>query len=153
MPVPSYRVAFSVDGSYRDRVRTRRLSALVRRTLLSENVPAPHSVSVVITNGAIVRGLNRRFRGQDRTTDVLSFGLNDRDGFVVGEGASQLGEIVISFPTARRQAREAGHDVEEELEHLLVHGVLHLLGYDHERSRDEKVMRAREEELLGRAAH
>lgn len=100
-----------------------------------------------------MRDLNRRFRRQDSATDVLSFGLADNAGFVAGEGARQLGEIVISFPTAKRQAREAGHDVEEELEHLLVHGILHLLGYDHERARDEKVMRAREEALLGRTAH
>ena len=64
-----------------------------------------------------------------------------------------MGEIVISYPTAARQAEEAGHTVDEELAHLLVHGILHLLGYDHESRADARRMRAREEALLGRAAH
>jgi probable rRNA maturation factor len=61
----------------------------------------------------------------------------------------QLGEIVISYPTAARQAQEAGHPVDEELAHLLVHGVLHLLGHDHQSPAEARRMRAREEALLG----
>jgi len=153
MSSPLYQVRLIVDNAYRERVRSRKLAALLRRALDSEEVPAPCAISVVVTSDAAVRDLNRRFRRQDTATDVLSFGMEDDAGFVAGEGPPHLGEIVISFPTAKRQAREAGHHVDAELEHLLVHGVLHLLGYDHERLRDQTIMRAREEALLGRTAH
>ncbi len=153
MPGPSYRVAFVVDPPYRARVRTRSLAALVRRTLASEGAPPPLVLSVAITNDATVRKLNRRYRGEDAPTDVLSFGLDSRERFVSAAGAPQLGDVVISYPTAQRQARTAGHSLDNELAHLLVHGVLHLLGYDHETPREATAMRAREEALLGRAAH
>ncbi len=69
------------------------------------------------------------------------------------ETERQLGEIVISVETAERQAREAGHSLEREIAHLLVHGVLHILGYDHAEPEDERAMRAREEAILGHEAH
>jgi probable rRNA maturation factor len=121
--------------------------------LRAERVAAPLSVSVVITNDATIRDLNRRFRQQDRATDVLSFQLDSDPQVVSLDRVKLLGEIVISMQTARRQARTAGHSVDDELAHLLVHGVLHLLGYDHERPRDAKQMREREEDLLGPHVH
>jgi rRNA maturation RNase YbeY len=108
---------------------------------------------VVITNDIAVRRLNSRFRGDDNTTDVLSFTLDDDEAFVTTTTLRHLGEIVISYPTARRQARKAGHGVDDELAHLVVHGVLHLLGYDHKRAADQRVMRAKEEALLGHHIH
>ena len=154
MPAPAYRVTFTVAPPYRPRVRVRSLAALVRRALASEGAPQPLVVSVAITDDETVRELNRRYRGEDASTDVLSFGLDSDEKFVAVPGADvQLGDVVISYPTARRQAREAGHSLDDELAHLLVHGVLHLLGYDHETPREAKAMRAREEALLGRAAH
>lgn len=77
-----------------------------------------------ITTDREVRGLNRRFLGEDRVTDVLSFPS--------GDGIGSLGDIAIAYPCARRQAREMGHSADTELRVLLLHGVLHLLGYDHE---------------------
>ena len=73
-----------------------------------------------------MRRLNARWRKQDRTTDVLAFAQE-------GPARGLLGDVVISIPTARRQARERGHSLPDELRVLLIHGVLHLLGYDHER--------------------
>jgi rRNA maturation RNase YbeY len=151
MPGSPYRVILIVDRAYRSRVRTRSLAALVRRVLASEQA-APNGVSVVLTSDARVRALNLRFRSADATTDVLSFNL-DGDPRFADAGQALLGEIVISVPTAGRQARAAGHSIDDELAHLLAHGVLHLLGYDHQRPRDAKTMRAREEALLGRAVH
>ena len=110
-------------------------------------------VSVVVTDDDTVRQLNQRFRGVDAATDVLSFRL-DTDGFVTPpDSRRQLGELIISYPTAARQADEAGHDVEGELAHLVVHGLLHLIGYDHESPSDRRAMREREDALLGRPAH
>jgi len=104
-------------------------------------------LSVLLVGDRAMRSLNRRYRGKDRTTDVLSFSFRE------GQGADVqhllLGDIVISVPTALRQAREAGHTLYGEVDRLLVHGLLHLLGYDHERgAADDRRMRARERRLL-----
>jgi len=122
--------------------------------MAAENVIEGAGLSIVITNDRAVRDLNRRFVGIDEPTDVLSFPLKGKRPFVTSSaGARQVGEVVIAFPTAARQARRAGHSVDDELAHLLVHGILHILGYDHDRPRQERRMRAREDELLVRAAH
>ena len=120
----------------------------------------PHThVSVVIADDEVVRELNRQHRGLDEKTDVLSFSFthegeyygekeqktreNDVD-FVLPPGENDdasLGEIIISYSQTRRQAEVAGHTAEQELTVLLVHGVLHLLGYDHEEPNDEAEMK------------
>lgn len=94
-----------------------------------------------------MRTLNRRYRRKDRTTDVLSFAAREGGGpQVPGE---PLGDIVISVPTAERQARKDGETLRRSLDRLLIHGLLHLLGYDHERGRrDARRMEARERALL-----
>ena len=81
------------------------------------------TVTVALVGDAAMRRLNRRFAGKDRATDVLSFPS--------GEGEGPLGDIAIATGVARRQAREAGHTYAEELRVLALHGLLHLLGYDH----------------------
>jgi len=88
--------------------------------------------------------LNRQYRGIDRATDVLSFPQteNRTQNFV-------LGDIVINLPRAKRQAAEQGITLNEELKRLMIHGLLHLIGYDHEKSRYQKnKMRSKERELL-----
>ncbi len=132
MASPGYRVLVHVDPEFALAVRRRQIITLARRALASDEVSVPAVLSVVVTDDETVRELNRRYRHVDAPTDVLSFGMAE-DRFIVPPGsARQLGEIVISYPTARRQAEEAGRPVENELAHLLVHGLLHLLGYDHE---------------------
>lgn len=118
------------------------------------------SLSVLVTSDDVVQGLNRDFRGYDEPTDVLSFGLSElakpavddaasSDGFILPPGAPlQLGEVVIAYPTAARQAAAHGRSVEHELAHLLIHGILHLLGYDHYDPEEERAMRAREDLTL-----
>ena len=82
------------------------------------------SVTVALVSDARIRALNRRYRGKDRATDVLSF---------PGAAPGMLGDIVIAAGVVRRQAQAAGHSVQTELRVLALHGLLHLLGYDHER--------------------
>ena len=122
---------------------------------------------VVIGDDDTVRDLNRRHRGLDETTDVLAFSnisegryygdepprpADDAGAFVTPPGqAVDLGEVVISYPQAVRQARQAGHSVRRELAALLAHGLLHLLGYDHEDPGDEAEMTARQEALMAEA--
>ena len=103
-------------------------------------------VHVVITGDARIHELNRRFRNLDKATDVLSF----PDGDELPSGSRLLGEVVISLETARRQAQELGHSEQRELAELALHGVLHLLGYDHEQDQgtmDDLELRMREELL------
>jgi rRNA maturation RNase YbeY len=91
------------------------------------------TLTVLFAGDARMRSLNARYRGIDATTDVLSFPAKGGDEFVRLPGRPHLGDVAISVPVARRQALERGHGVAREIEILLLHGYLHLLGYDHER--------------------
>ncbi len=91
---------------------------------------ASHEVSILFCGDARMAALNRRWRGKDRPTDVLAFPVSD-------SGGRFLGDIVISVPYASRQARRRGEPASREIDRLLVHGYLHLLGYDHETDRGE----------------
>jgi len=130
------------------------LERLAVHALEHERVPAPAELSVLLAGDALVHELNRDYRGTDAPTDVLSFAQEEGEAFAAADGAPRhLGDVVISLDTARRQAADAGVAFAAEVSHLLVHGVLHLLGYDHERPDDEALMRAREDAILGGAAH
>ncbi len=118
----------------------------INTVLKSENFGRAAEVSVTVVDDSSIHVMNRKSRGVDRPTDVLSFPVFDED---FGVGLSVLGDIVISYETAVRQAVEYGHAVEREIAFLTVHSMLHLLGYDHETSpEDEKEMFARQEEIL-----
>jgi probable rRNA maturation factor len=103
---------------------------------------------VLVTDDQTVRQLNLDYTGEDAPTDVLAFSLTEGEEFVSPDGVLRLGEVIISYHTAQRQAAEAGRPVRDEVDHLLVHGILHLLGYDHAEAKEEERMRARERELL-----
>jgi probable rRNA maturation factor len=103
-------------------------------------------LSVLIVDDARIHRLNARYRGVDRPTDVLAFAM--REGPFAHLHPQILGDVVISAQTALRQARARRHALAEELTRLLIHGTLHLLGYDHEVSpADARLMRAKEREL------
>lgn len=103
-------------------------------------------VSVLLVDDEQIQGLNRQYRHKDTPTDVLAFPQQDDSTPAI---ASQLlGDIVISIPTAQRQAQGRGHSLEQELKVLLIHGLLHLLGYDHIQDNDHTIMRQKEVELL-----
>lgn len=94
-----------------------------------------------------MRGLNLMYRGKDRTTDVLAFSI--KEGKYSDINPDILGDIVISANTAKMQAGEKGHGLYDEIALLLIHGILHLTGYDHERGKKEELrMRKKERELL-----
>ena len=93
-------------------------------------------MTIVVTGNAQLRALNRAFREVDAPTDVLSFSVDDQPG----PDAVYLGDVVISYPQARVQARSGGHPADAELQLLVVHGVLHLLGHDHYDEAEKKVM-------------
>ena len=108
-------------------------------------------VDITIVDDEEIHQLNRNYRNVDRPTDVLSFALDedDEDEPELLEGQLHLlGDIIISAETATRQAEEFGHGLEREIVYLAVHGLLHLLGYDHMVEEDKVIMRAKEEEAL-----
>jgi len=111
----------------------------------------PHTeVSLVLADDEYIRVLNRQYRDKDCSTDVLSFALNEGEEPLMVDGPEEvlLGDIIISLETATRQAEEYGHSLERELAYLTVHGILHLLGYDHMSEEDKKEMRQEEEYVL-----
>ncbi len=121
--------------------------------LLEENDLKMAEVGLIITSDAALRTLNFQYRGKDQVTDVLSFNYLDEaeneDGLVEDPGEEEcLGDIYISIQQARRQASEIGHSLEREVAFLAVHGMLHLLGYDHRDDISEKTMLARQRELM-----
>jgi probable rRNA maturation factor len=104
-------------------------------------------LSIVLTVDEKLRELNRDYLGIDAPTDVLSFPASESDPET---GARYLGDILISIPRAVKQARAAGHDLQDEVQLLVVHGVLHLLGHDHAGAEDKASMWAAQAEILER---
>ena len=129
-----------------------RLKATAGRLLELVGLPdAEWSLSIIDDDA--MEALNRKWRGKESTTDVLSFPqLDDEEleAAYASDGAGALiGDVVISLPTAKRQAKEFGHSLSDEIDRLLAHGLLHLLGYDHERGpNDARSQRLREYHLL-----
>ena len=112
-------------------------------------------LGVLVVGDRKMRALNHLYRGMDRTTDVLSFSMLEGEGgtggFKGGGGdvPLMLGDVVISAPMAASQAEALGHSLEREMVFLLIHGMLHLMGYDHERSKaDERKMLKKQRELI-----
>ncbi len=135
---------------------------LLDRLVRSESLAGAWELSLVITDDAGIRAINREWRAKDTSTDVLSFPqfefwngrlAEDAERLPASEEWLLLGDIMISFETCVRQAGEIGHSVRDEFLRLLVHGLLHLVGYDHERGPDEEaLMQGREDELLAGTA-
>jgi probable rRNA maturation factor len=128
------------------------LRNVVEQALTAENASPASEVSVLITGQDRIHELNRTYLDEDRPTDVLSFPMvppGDNTGFIAPpDGLVHLGEIVISLPQATEQAREHAHSTQREIAILTIHGVLHLLGYDHAEPEEETRMKKREGEIL-----
>jgi len=131
------------------------LKRVIETALKIAKMHEPVEVDCVITDNPTIHRLNKLYRGIDSPTDVLSFGLSDKQpaadsvAFPVDPGAASfLGEIIISYQRTVEQAPAHGNTVEQELNLLLVHGTLHLLGHDHEENTDARKMRAWEKKIL-----
>ena len=125
----------------------------IEATLDFEDFRNVCEVSVTFTDNEGIHELNKKFRGVDKPTDVLSFPLFDYEGESeeppIDEIINNLGDIVISLERAKEQAEEFGHSYKRETAFLCVHSMLHLLGYDHEKSEeDDRDMRARQTEIM-----
>ena len=165
-------IDISVDEPYQQELSEVWLRTVMEAALV-EALPQgePAQVGLVVTDDKTVQELNRQFRGLDEVTDVLSFSAfhsgywegdpqesdeaspesvdSEELNFVLPPGEpSPLGEVIISFPQTIRQAQERNGPVEQELALLIIHGVLHLVGYDHMESEDEAQMQAKERSAL-----
>ena len=123
----------------------------VSAVLEYEGIEGDMSVSVTLTDNDHIHKLNKKFRGVDRHTDVLSFPMYERDELdemIIEGGVLELGDIVISIERAHEQALEIGNTFLEEIAFLTVHSMLHLLGYDHERSSEDDELQCRVQKTI-----
>ncbi|MGH6981543.1 MAG: rRNA maturation RNase YbeY [Stellaceae bacterium] len=116
-----------------------KLARETARAALADAGRAEGELSVILSDDAAIRVLNRRWRGKDAPTNVLSFATGE---------AALLGDVVLAFETVSREAKDQGKPLSHHVRHLIVHGVLHLLGHDHERARDATRMENRERRIL-----
>ena len=144
-----HHIDIEVRASYRRRADVALLRAAAQCTLASRRLRAPRGVSITVTDTRTVRRLNRDFLGQDEPTDVLAFNT-DFPRLRRPDGVRELGALVIALPVAARGARDRGVVLADELALLVVHGTLHLLGFDHQTRRDDAAMRALERVALER---
>jgi probable rRNA maturation factor len=152
MGLKAVEINILVDEGVEAGVEPAWLEDVAQRVLAAEKATAKTEVGIVVTGQEMVQQLNRNYRGQDEPTDVLAFSARDEaDGsrFILApDGLSHLGEVIIAYPQAAIQAEEHGHSLKKELTILLIHGLLHLLGYEHEEADAERKMQTREKELL-----
>ena len=150
-------VTVAIPRGWARRINARLTRSVVLRALELDRWQGPATLDVLFVRDQEIRDINATHRGIDEETDVLSFPLLDlkpgtgltEDFFVLPPDASpHLGDVVISVDRVEAQAKEAGHSEQRELAYLTVHGVLHILGYDHESPAERREMRTREEEVL-----
>lgn len=138
-------LGIQVEEHFREVVDEEWLKQIVEQALAAEGIRHPVELGLVITNDEVMCNLNRVYRNIDATTDVLSFALHEENpehdesvSFVPPpDGVLHLGEIIISYPQAQRQAQEYQHTIEEEMELLIIHGLRNLLGHEEPKHEQE----------------
>ncbi|HQA50702.1 MAG TPA: rRNA maturation RNase YbeY [Syntrophomonadaceae bacterium] len=138
---------------------TRNLQQVIKRVVNTMaqtlKLTANTEVSIMIVDNEYIQELNFIYRGQNMPTDVLSFAMNElgeeEPDFDFSGEVNVLGDIVVSLEKAQEQGQEYGHSLERELGYLVAHGMLHLLGYDHETEEERKLMRDLEEKIMSAA--
>lgn len=129
-----------------EKIDTTELDSVIKFACKHLNIENP-LLNIVIVDNKKIREINKEYRNKDSVTDVISFAFEEVND-VDYENVRFLGEIYISYERCKEQALDFGHSVRREFSYLAVHGLLHLLGYDHMNEEDKKVMRSLEEEIL-----
>ena len=124
-------------------------TAIIEQALKTLGIEDDVEVSCVLVDDKRIHEINREYRHIDRSTDVISFAMEDNDQFYVEGMPRTLGDIFISVDHAKKQAEEYGHSLRREMCFLFTHGILHLLGYDHMTDEQEKEMFGLQDEILG----
>ena len=123
--------------------------AIIEQALKTLGIEDDVEVSCVLVDDERIHEINREYRHIDRSTDVISFAMEDNDQFYVEGMPRTLGDIFISVDHAKKQAEEYGHSLRREMCFLFTHGILHLLGYDHMTDEQEKEMFGLQDQILG----
>ena len=139
-------IYIEVNPSLKEPPPQEALVRAARAALAYQSAPPQADLTIVLSDDAQLRELNRAYRGVDAPTDVLSFPAGETDPET---GAPYLGDVLISVPRAAEQAAAAGHSLADELQLLVVHGILHLLGHDHAGTEDKARMWAMQAQILG----
>ncbi len=148
-----------IDEDYEGYLEVSWLQSIAEQVLVAQDADSRLELGLVITNQERVQQLNRSYLGKDEPTDVLAFSMlpeplptGDSEASSPfaqpPDGVLHLGEVIISYPQAVIQAREHQHSVKREIAILIIHGVLHLLGYEHDKPELEHQMKTREKEIL-----
>lgn len=124
-------------------------TAIIEQALKTLGIEDDVEVSCVLVDDERIHEINREYRHVDRSTDVISFAMEDNDQFYVEGMPRTLGDIFISVDHAKKQAEEYGHSLRREMCFLFTHGILHLLGYDHMTDEQEKEMFGLQDQILG----
>lgn len=124
-------------------------TAIIEQALKTLGIEDDVEVSCVLVDDERIHEINREYRHIDRSTDVISFAMEDNDQFYVEGMPRTLGDIFISVDHAKKQAEEYGHSLRREMCFLFTHGILHLLGYDHMTDEQEKEMLGLQDKILG----
>ena len=124
-------------------------TAIIEQALKTLGIEDDVEVSCVLVDDERIHEINREYRHIDRSTDVISFAMEDNDQFYVEGMPRTLGDIFISVDHAKKQAEEYGHSLRREMCFLFTHGILHLLGYDHMTDEQEKEMFGLQDKILG----
>ena len=143
-------LSVQADPAFQGKVDRERIRRVVLETLRREGTGKSLSLGLLITDDENIKRLNLRYRGTDLETDVLAFGMHDAEASFVTPPSvpAHLGDVVICYPRAEAQAEAFEQSVEEELDRLVVHGVLHLLGYEDRTAEERERMWERQEEIL-----
>lgn len=147
MEIQTNQVQLQIDPSWKQQVEPERIRRAVRAVIDAEGARDDAEVSIVIVDDDEMTRMHAAYRDERGTTDVLSFPF---EAPAVAEESAYLGDVVICYPQAKRQAEEEGHAPHDELDLLTVHGMLHLLGYADETEEDRAVMWTRQAEILRR---
>ncbi len=139
-----------IPSSYKKEINQSRLGAAYRASLSAFDLEVNTTVTLRITNNRTIREFNRAWRNENSVTDVLSF----ENSFIDPEtGEKYLGDIIISFEKARQQSRSSGHSLQYEVEMLFVHGLLHLVGYDHDSKEQWQEMTRLQDHIMQKIAN
>lgn len=144
-PRPQSRIGLTVIKKVSAPFSQQWIGGLIASALASAGYRKKAFVGIVFTGNAEIKKLNKQYRGKDCTTDVLSFEAEDEE--------ENLGDIVISVPCARSQAKAADRALRREIADLIIHGTLHLLGHDHMKKKEAEVMFALQDKAMKRAGH
>ncbi len=150
-------ISISIDPGLKISLDKGWIRNIVLEALKTEGIVGPVEMGVAIIDDDRMQELNRTYRNVDEPTDVLSFHMppymeqkSELTFIIPPDKARHLGDVLVSYPRAMQQAQEQGCELEQELALLIIHGVLHLLGYDHELPREGRRMKAREKTILSK---